>query len=1154
MNTLDLKKLLLCSSLLVSGFAFNNVAYAQEDVVEDEVIETTPVADEEEEGGDNIIVTGSRIKRDTFSSLSPLQVITSDTEIKAGLLDTSAILQNDESAAGTQIDATFNGFVLDNGPGSSTVNLRGLGSNRTLVMLNGRRLGPAGVEGAPTAPSINSIPTSLVERYDLLLDGASSVYGSDAVAGVVNVILKKDFDGFEVFAQGDYTEQGNNSDYTVSGTWGANNDRGFIGFGAEYDYIDEVKLKDRDFLAGCDRHVEIDENGNIRNESAADDILFQEWFGGFRGAPEDRTDCKIGGGVGVASSFGQGGGFANNGVIYHADTDTFTNIGIPGFVDQTFLGVPIDGDGDGVQDFGFANFSRNGLPEINEQTFFREQKRVSLMAYGEYTLEGAGNLTPYFEVLFTNTKTASDNGAPQLFPDVSATNPFNPCGINGVDCNATTASFIGDPAFRQRFNTFQRDRDPNRDGDNRDARICATLGVPQDPDGTYRFDLATGFFDNANCNPEAFGAGFGQGPVPAFSLVSVRGDRSESRTSIDKIDGAVGVKGDLPFMSFGSLNNWSFEASLKFSRSNGFSVIDGIRDDRLNFALGNDIASGTPVNFRAPCTAGAGEVVSPDVANGCVPVNLFARSLGTEVIGDFATQAERDYLFDTRRFDTTYTQFVWNAYASGNLMELPAGNLAMVVGAEYRIDDLDSDPNNVASEGLLFGFTSDGGAAGKKATRELFGELDIPIVADKTFFRQVDLNVSGRVTDDEFYGTNYTYALKGGWRPIDSLTLKGSFGTSFRAPNLRENFLRTQTGFNNVFDPCVVPVGAFQSIGGLPAVYNPNNDNRDADVIARCQREGLDPFSLGQGQNNGVTNIEIGTTGTFDLNPERSNAMTLGFAFEQPFYDSFDFNLGLSYYRIEVNDSIIEPSAQFSINDCFSNSRPVAARGAFCDNIVRGADGLIDFVDGGFSNRDTDLVRGMDINARFDYDFAAFDRAMDFTLIGRANHLLNRSVIDVDDDGNASLGSFHGEFGFPTWTGRVDANLAIDDKWDIFWRTRFISSVAQDEENRDEFANVFGVDTDGDGIVDFTSDTCGGAVTGDVNCRDVGFADAYFVHTASIGYKAETWDVTVGVSNVFNTSPPEVDGSEVFAISNTPVGNGYDLDGRRFFVNARKKF
>ena len=166
-----------------------------------------------QEGG--IVVTGSRLKRDTYSSPSPLQVLDTETENEAGLFDPSQILQRSESAAGQQIDATFQGFVLDNGPGSTTLNLRGLGADRTLILINGRRLAPAGVEGAPTNPSLNLLPGLLIDRYDLLLDGASSVYGSDAVAGVTNVIMRKDFDGFEVSASGDINPMGGGEDYQV---------------------------------------------------------------------------------------------------------------------------------------------------------------------------------------------------------------------------------------------------------------------------------------------------------------------------------------------------------------------------------------------------------------------------------------------------------------------------------------------------------------------------------------------------------------------------------------------------------------------------------------------------------------------------------------------------------------------------------------------------------------------------------------------------------------------------------------------------------------------------------------------------------------------------------------------------------------------------
>ena len=160
----------LAGSVSALALVVSAPAYAQDANPEEEE-ENVDVSDSDASGteeGAPIVVTGSRIKRDTYSSISPLQVLTTEAEQDAGLFDPTSILQRSESAAGVQIDATFQGFVLDNGPGSTTLDLRGLGADRTLLLINGRRLAPAGVEGAPTAPSLNLLPSTLIERYDLV--------------------------------------------------------------------------------------------------------------------------------------------------------------------------------------------------------------------------------------------------------------------------------------------------------------------------------------------------------------------------------------------------------------------------------------------------------------------------------------------------------------------------------------------------------------------------------------------------------------------------------------------------------------------------------------------------------------------------------------------------------------------------------------------------------------------------------------------------------------------------------------------------------------------------------------------------------------------------------------------------------------------------
>ena len=181
--------------LLASLCLISPAAFAQDEDSEDD---SDTTEESSERSVDEVVVTGSRLKRDTYTSIAPLQIITGQVSREVGLIDAGDILQESSAASGQQIDLTFSGFVLDNGPGTTTINLRGLGEARTLVLVNGRRLAPGGVEGAPFAPNLNLVPASLVQQYDLLLDGASSVYGSDAIAGVANVILRKDFDGLEV--------------------------------------------------------------------------------------------------------------------------------------------------------------------------------------------------------------------------------------------------------------------------------------------------------------------------------------------------------------------------------------------------------------------------------------------------------------------------------------------------------------------------------------------------------------------------------------------------------------------------------------------------------------------------------------------------------------------------------------------------------------------------------------------------------------------------------------------------------------------------------------------------------------------------------------------------------------------------------------------
>lgn len=1074
-----------------------------------------------------IVVTGSRIQRTTsYTSISPLQVLDTETLQDTGQFDAASILQQSESAAGTQIDATFQGFVLNNGPGSQTLDLRGLGADRTLLLLNGRRLAPAGVEGAPSNPSINLIPSSLVARYDLLLDGASSVYGSDAVAGVGNIILRRDLDGLELFASGSLNEQSNGGhDYQISGAWGKRGSNWQFGIGAEYSKRDEVKQGDRDFLAGCNTHYEIDQNGNILTLGIADDANTRRLSNNT--IRENPTPCKI---ERAARRIIPSGLFF--GSIYfdptvYASTGQAGNTGIPFFSDPLdAFGRPVDRNGDGLLDVDFSQVTRNGNDQ--EVSFISPQDLYNVMAYGEYTFGGDWNITPFFEANYSRADVKARGGVPQLFPFVPANNPFNPCNLNqpnGVDC-----------------------------------------GLAQN-----RFDNLTG---TRNARP--LGRSYVVRPV-----VNVFGDRHFVETRQEQYRGVLGLKGDLPFINFGPDNDWTFEVAGVYSYSDGSSSRLGIRNDRLALALGLDPTAPNPTGSATPPTLSSGvcgttgfsnpDQLQPDVLAGCVPVNLFAPSLYQTVIGDFATQAERDYLFDSRDFDTTYKQTVISAYLQGSVFNLPGGPAKAVIGAEYRKDSLNSMPDAVAAEGLFFGFFADQGAVGSKVIKEAFGELDLPLVSGERMAEEIRLNLSGRITNDEFYGTNETYSIKLGWRPVEQLLLKIAYGTSFRAPNLRENFLKGQSGFVGVFDPCAVPTEAFNALGGG---FNPALDTRDPVILANCRREGRDPTRVGI-DSGGVNTIqtqsvEVTSGGSFALDPETSKSLTAGFAFTEDF-GPLDFAFNFNYYRINVQGAIAEPSAAFIVNQCFTRDDP--QRSNFCDFITTDTDPasrlLISDVFAGFVNINSEVVRGIDLNADFGTSFPVGSKDLRLGLNLRANHLIQRDTIFLDSGGNPTLDEAAGEFGFPSWTGRATFTANMDP-FTFTFQTRMIGKTEQQEDDIDPLSDAFRFGPDGT-RTGFVGDTClgsgsrftagpnagqlDGIVAGDgVFCRDVGFADTYFVSSASVRYKADWWELRVGVSNIFDRSPPQIDTSEVFGISNTPIGNGYDLNGREFFASTRFKF
>lgn len=252
MSKRSFRRTFLCGvafgALSVTGAAWAQGADTETEE-EVEVISETP-ASEGEARQEKITVTGSLLGRNEYTSSSPIQVITADTATLQGLVDTAAILQSSSIASGsTQINGNFGGFVVEGGTGVNTVSLRGLGAQRSLVLFNGRRLGGAGTQGQVGAVDLNVIPDAVINRIEILKDGASSIYGSDAVAGVVNVITRRQVEKPEINLTFDAPFEGGGESFGIDGAYGLNFDQGSIVLSASYEKFEPLTQGERDFLA-----------------------------------------------------------------------------------------------------------------------------------------------------------------------------------------------------------------------------------------------------------------------------------------------------------------------------------------------------------------------------------------------------------------------------------------------------------------------------------------------------------------------------------------------------------------------------------------------------------------------------------------------------------------------------------------------------------------------------------------------------------------------------------------------------------------------------------------------------------------------------------------------------------------------------------------
>ena len=438
----NLTSRLMYSSAMAFALALGG-AHAQEDGGDVETV--VEEIDEESSVQDKVIVTGSRIARDEFSSPVAIDVLTADEAKIEGLGDVAALLQTSTAASGSsQVNAAVsNEFVSNGGTGAETLSLRGLGANRTLLLLNGRRAGPSGTRGSVSSFDLNSIPLAAVERVEVLKDGASAVYGSDAIAGVVNIITRKD-DGGTIDAYVSQPQENGGEEFRLSGSYGQSFERGSFRVTGDYFKQEMLRRGDRDYL-DCNENYAFNDSGGRADvidprtgNFACSDLLWGHvWIYDYA------ADSNVPQTFPFLAQYDYDGSLAAN-LPGYPTNGSFGQLSVPNgwfpiYYDQNDIdGLPAwDGITVGREARGLVNFDH---PYQDAESLIPETERITLMGEGEFEL--SSTITAYGEALY-NKRTTKSDGYRQFWSYVFGEDSLDVFGPGSVNPEPSAQGWTG---------------------------------------------------------------------------------------------------------------------------------------------------------------------------------------------------------------------------------------------------------------------------------------------------------------------------------------------------------------------------------------------------------------------------------------------------------------------------------------------------------------------------------------------------------------------------------------------------------------------------------------------------------------------------------------------------------------------------------------
>ncbi|TMM46809.1 TonB-dependent receptor plug domain-containing protein [Colwellia ponticola] len=481
---------------------------------------------------------------------------------------------------------------------------------------------------------------------------------------------------------------------------------------------------------------------------------------------------------------------------------------------------------------------------------------------------------------------------------------------------------------------------------------------------------------------------------------------------------------------------------------------------------------------------------------GCVPVNVFGAGA---VSGDAL-----DWVSVDSQLTSTMEQHVFGALVSGVVAELPAGELGMALGYEYRKEESQFNSDALAQSGLTSGNTTPN-TVGEFDVSEMFVEVVVPVLSDLPFAKYLGLELAARYSDYSTIGGASSYKVALDWSPSDDLKVRGGVSTAVRAPNIDELFNPGSETFRSFTDPCALGGQGGNSSSPEGGSYEPQSATVQANCAQIAGSATLDPIATGILSAGGLD------AGNPNLKEEKSTSTTAGFVYSPSQVEGLNFTV--DYYKITIEDAISTFDAQTTIDQCVR--QPDYPNNPFCDLIERDpTTGLVLRMNALAINAADYEVSGVDFTADYLFELPAGELRLN--LLGTYS-LTNDYVPFVGGE----VVDSQGEIGVPDLKANLSATYTIDDVL-LSYTLRYIDGVNVENDQVETFGTI----------------------------------SSYTYHNLHARYNfGDHYQLYVGIDNLFDKTPPLLGQGVPGDVTGTnTAADVYDVMGRYYYAGLKINF